>query len=218
MERPRLFELLIGAKPKGRHIEQHDIFFGIGHKIEDTFEDLYAFWPEAFGDGGVHIDAWREVNYVFENGIHYEINVVEGVLEKTPWHLNIRPVTMGLFFINSGGYIRDVFEEQHEKILVVADSLEGAKAKARQRPFFTQRSALKSGSPHLDDKYGIDVHQVDVDDALKVAEILPPHLKEKFSIVAQPDPIGAVPDTIHLGYNYVKALREFFEEKQKVQN
>ncbi|MEP6700612.1 MAG: DUF1543 domain-containing protein, partial [Bacteroidota bacterium] len=31
---PKLFMLLIGCKPLGRNIEQHDIFFGIGETIK----------------------------------------------------------------------------------------------------------------------------------------------------------------------------------------
>jgi Domain of Unknown Function (DUF1543) len=32
---PKLFMILLGCRPKGRHTEQHDIFFGIGNELAD---------------------------------------------------------------------------------------------------------------------------------------------------------------------------------------
>ena len=48
--------LLIGCTPRGRHIEQHDMYFGIGDHISDLIPDIISFWPEAKGD--LHIDAF----------------------------------------------------------------------------------------------------------------------------------------------------------------
>ena len=50
--------VLLGSKPKGRNTEQHDVFFGIAHSLEELYPDLAGFWPDA---KGLHIDAWREV-------------------------------------------------------------------------------------------------------------------------------------------------------------
>ena len=53
-----LFMVLLGCKPPGRHIEQHDIFFGIAKSLSDLKADMQAFWPDSVG---LHIDAWRRV-------------------------------------------------------------------------------------------------------------------------------------------------------------
>ena len=62
MSRPKLFMVLIGCKPEGRHTEQHDIFFGVATSMKELLPQIIAFWPEAKGD--LHIDGWREVNQV----------------------------------------------------------------------------------------------------------------------------------------------------------
>ena len=61
--------LLIGATPRERYIEQHDVFFGIGDSIKDLVPDVLTFWP---GENKLHFDAWREVTSV--NG--YKVEVV----------------------------------------------------------------------------------------------------------------------------------------------
>jgi len=58
----KLFMILIGCKPKGRHTEQHDIFFGIAAELRDLIPEMLSFWPEAEGD--MHVDGWREVTQV----------------------------------------------------------------------------------------------------------------------------------------------------------
>jgi len=57
----KLFMLLLGCKPPGRHTEQHDVFFGIAANLRDLVPEIQAFWPEPHN---IHIDAWREVNNV----------------------------------------------------------------------------------------------------------------------------------------------------------
>ena len=64
--------LMLGCKPKGRHTEQHDIFFGIATSLKNLIPELQAFWPEA--KDKLHIDAWREINYV--DG--YRVEVISG--------------------------------------------------------------------------------------------------------------------------------------------
>ena len=54
--------VLIGCKPKGRHTEQHDIFFGVAPSVKELLPQIIHFWPEAEGD--LHIDGWREVSQV----------------------------------------------------------------------------------------------------------------------------------------------------------
>ena len=65
----KLYMMLLGCKPPGRNIEQHDIFFGIAAELRDLVPEIEQFWP---GPEKIHIDAWREVNQVdgFEIKIH----------------------------------------------------------------------------------------------------------------------------------------------------
>ena len=55
---PKLFMLLLGCKPKGRHTEQHDLFFTISENLKETIPAIKEFWPDS---GSIHIDTWREV-------------------------------------------------------------------------------------------------------------------------------------------------------------
>jgi hypothetical protein len=203
MRQCKLFMVLLGCTPKGRHTEQHDIFFGIGGSIEDLIPEIIAFWPEA--NGKIHIDAWREVNRV--EG--YTITVTERLASGQPGG----PGNPGdsqkpaLFFINLGGYKENQFDEAHYKMLVVGDNMDGAKAIAKKNVFFSLASLEDSATnheatSHIDDKYGIDI-----DDSFQVQDILPAGVKEKYLISVQyGDKVGeqtaapAKEDDLHLGY------------------
>lgn len=62
MSNLKLYMVLLGCKPQGRFIEQHDVFFGIGRYLKELGPQIIASWPEA--KGNIHIDAWREVTNV----------------------------------------------------------------------------------------------------------------------------------------------------------
>jgi Domain of Unknown Function (DUF1543) len=213
--------VLLGCTPKGRHTEQHDIFFGIGGSIEDLIPEIIAFWPEA--EAKIHIDAWREVNRV--DG--YSITVTERPIaaphtaaphtaapHPTARPHTARPQTPALFFINLGGYKENQFDEAHYKMLVVADNIDGAKTTAKKDVFFNLTSLEDSltnhnAISHIDDKYGIDI-----DDVFQVQDILPPGSKEKYLVSIRrgdwPQEPGDQPqaqpadsakaDDMHLGY------------------
>ena len=175
----KLFMLLIGATPSGRHTEQHDVFFGIGDTIRDLVPQARAFWPEA--GKGLHLDAWREVTLV--NG--YSISVIED------------PGYTGgpqLFFINLGGYKKGEFEEFHYKMIVVAPD-KGEAVKAAKQTAFFRHTGFRGANAHIDDKYGVDV-----DDIHAIRDILPASLKGKYSLALTPTQPHAAEDVIHLGY------------------
>ncbi len=155
--------LLLGCKPKGRHTEQHDIFFGVGESLKDLVPDMLAFWP---GSGTIHIDAWRTVTEV--DG--YMIKL----MPKNDLSLAKHADTPQLFFINLGGYKENEFEEYHYKMLVVGKDKGEAISKAKQSAFY-QHTGFTGAVSHIDDKYGVDV-----DDLYEIEDILPPHIKEKF--------------------------------------
>ncbi len=175
---PKLFMLLIGCSPKGRHIEQHDIFFGIGNHISDLFDEMLAFWPEA--KNTLHIDAWREVTNV--NG--FQIDVVD-----TPSIAN----DAQLFFINLGGYKINEFEEFHYKMVVAAPD-KGAAVKLSKQTAFFKHTGFKGANSHIDDKYGIDV-----DDIYAISDILPKIYKGKFNLAVKKQ-VDTIEDVLHLGY------------------
>jgi Domain of Unknown Function (DUF1543) len=62
MGKQKLYMLLLGCRPEGRHTEQHDVFFHIGESLESLIPAIVEFWPEA--KGKIHVDAWREVTRV----------------------------------------------------------------------------------------------------------------------------------------------------------
>jgi hypothetical protein len=178
MENLKLFMLMLGCKPPGRHIEQHDVFFGIAPSLRDLIPEIQAFWPEP---EKIHIDAWREVNAV--DG--YAVKIV-------PRGNNISQDNK-LFFINLGGYQPNKFEEQHYIVLTVQDNFAAASKNAKET-FFFKYNHFAGASSHIDDKYGVDV-----DDIYNIEEILNPAQKEKYHIELIPE-AGLPEDKINLGY------------------
>jgi len=173
--------LLIGCSPQGRHIEQHDVFFGIGESIKDLIPDVKAFWPEA--KGKLHFDAWQEVTNV--NGYKVEVVTNEHALHKS---------SAKLFFINLGGYKQNEFEEFHYKMIIAATDKGEAVKMAMDTAFF-RHTGFKNATSHIDDKYGIDV-----DDVYEIADILSADSKKHYSILVT-SPNEKIPeDEIHLGY------------------
>ncbi|WP_426589130.1 DUF1543 domain-containing protein [Mucilaginibacter sp. R-33] len=178
METLKLFMLMLGCKPPGRHIEQHDIFFGIASSLRDLVPEIRAFWP---GAEKIHIDAWREVN------------TVDGYAVRIAPRSDNNSQSSKLFFINLGGYQPDKFEEQHYVVLTVQNDFAAASKNAKETFFFKQNH-FKGANSHIDDKYGVDV-----DDIYNVEDILSPAQKGQYQIELIP---GAdIPeDKIVLGY------------------
>ena len=180
--------LLVGATPPGRHIEQHDVFFGIGETVKDLLPEVEAFWPEA--KNGLHLDAWREVNFV--NG--YRVSVTEEPTTDSP---------VRLFFINLGGYKQDEFEEFHYKMLIAAADKGEAVMQAKNTAFF-RHTGFKGATSHIDDKYGVDV-----DDVYAIADILPATAKSRYRLLISPAEKGFSEDEIHLGYFKLNAVQKW---------
>lgn len=183
-DKHKLFMVILGATPKGRLTEQHDVFFGIGGSLRELVPQMQAFWPEA--EGKIHIDSWREVTSV--GG--YSIEVVPK---------NEKSGQPQLFFINLGGYKENELEEFHYKILAVADSMTEAVKQSKATTFY-KHFGFKGAESHVDDKYGIDV-----DDIHKVGDILAADLKQKYALQItlnqnQPE------DELHIGYVKIEKL------------
>ena len=172
--------LLAGARPAGRHTEQHDMFFGIGESIKELIPSLLKFWPE--GKKNLHIDAWREV----QNVNQHKVSIV-AASDK-------RDSPVKLFFINLGGYKENEFEEFHYKMIIAAASKSEAIAQSKKTAFF-RHTGIKGAPSHIDDKYGIDV-----DDLFQIEDILSPETKSQYRILTEPIHAPAPEDEIHLGY------------------
>lgn len=174
----KLYMLLLGCKPSGRHTEQHDVFFGIGTSLNDLVPDIIDFWPEA--DGKIHIDAWREVTVV--DG--YTIKI--GLRSEVPEAKDPRK----LFFVNLGGYKENDFEEYHYKCVSVGETTADAVRQAKEQTFWKHNI-----SSHIDDKYGIDV-----DDIYEIEEVLALRFKEKYIVMIEESVATKPDDELHPGY------------------
>jgi hypothetical protein len=187
MDEYKLFMMLLGCKPAGRNIEQHDIFFAIAKQLKDLIPQIQAFWP---GSGKIHLDGFKAVTNI--DG--YQISIVEKYSENQTGNK--------LFFINLGGYKPGEFEEFHYKILSVATKREDAINAAKQTIFFKHTGFGKVATSHIDDKYGVDV-----DDIYNIEEILSDEFKSKFSInISTEKAEGITEDELHLGYFKLDSL------------
>lgn len=179
--------ILLGCRPERRLTEQHDIFFGIAENLKDLVPEMKAFWPEAKGE--IHIDCWREVNYV--DG--YSIKIIERKnKKKTP--------ETHLFFVNLGGYKAGEFEEYHYKLLAVGKDSAEAISKSKKTAFYKHYNLKeKGGASHIDDKFGIDT-----DDIFKVSDALSESYKKNYSLLLTE--AEGREDELHIGYLQIKKL------------
>ena len=175
----KLYMVLLGCKPEGRHIEQHDVFFGIAASMKELLPAIVDFWPEA--KGKLHVDGYRIVNKVGD----YAITIAKNASVKQEQHL---------FFINLGGYKENEFEEFHYKMLVTGREKNEALKKAKSSAFY-KHTGFDGATSHIDDKYGVDV-----DDMALIEDILPAEMKTDFSICITPALPDMPEDTFELGY------------------
>jgi len=189
MEGLKLFMLLLGSKAPGRHVEQHDFFFGIAALLKELVPEIKAFWEEA-GDS-IHIDGWREVTCVED----HTVNVVP-LSEAEP---RTAAASEKLFCINLGGYLPDRFEERHYPVLTVKPDKASAFQTAK-RTIFYRENQFEGARSHIDDKYGIDV-----DDLYQIEEMLSPAQKSKYRIELTLRP-GLANDPLNLGYLQLQHL------------
>lgn len=175
----KLFYMILGATPKGRNIEQHDVFFGIAESLKDLVPDIKEFWEEA--DGKIHLDCYQEVK--FADG--FEVKIVEKGEEVSENQL---------YFINLGGYKKGYFEEFHEQHLMVGTSMADIVKKAKQTEFY-KTMGFEGAVSHIDDKHGVDI-----DDIFNVNDILPGKMKEKYSIVLMKSDAENQENPMGLGY------------------
>ena len=192
-----LYMVQLGGRPKGRLIEQHDIFFGVANQVNELIVDINNHWPEVKNKW--HIDSYRAITRVD----NYTIRLVESSQQVENTN------DLKLFFINLGGYQQGSFEEFHYKLLIVADSQADAIKKAKQSEFYKQFTFKDKASPlnaasHIDDKF-----EVDIDDIYNVNDLI-----SNIKIIIEPlaraldEAIDEVEDKEYVGYLSIKNLKK----------
>ena len=186
---PTLYMIQLGGRPKGRLIEQHDIFFGVANQVNELIADINNHWHEVKNKW--HIDSYRAISKVD----NYAIKLVESNIQAECAN------DLKLFFINLGGYQQGSFEEFHYKLLIVADSQADAVKQAKQSEFYKQFTFKDKASPfnaasHIDDKF-----EVDIDDIYNVNDLV-----SNVKIIIEPfaraldKSINVIEDKKYVGY------------------
>lgn len=193
---PTLYMVQLGGRPKGRLIEQHDIFFGVADQLNELIPDINAHWPEVKNKW--HIDSYRAITKV-DNYIIKLIETNEQVKSRSD---------LKLFFINLGGYQQGSFEEFHYKLLVVAVSKAEAIKQAKQSEFYKVFTFKDKASPfnaasHIDDKF-----EVDVDDIYNVGDLISNVQLLIEPIVDIENGLETEEDKEYVGYMSIKNLRK----------
>ena len=191
-----LFMVQLGGRPKGRLIEQHDMFFGVANQVSELIEDINQHWPEVKNKW--HIDSYRAISKVD----NYAIKLVESSNQAQSAN------DLKLFFINLGGYQRGRFEEFHYKLLIVAATQADAIKQAKQSEFYKAFTYKDKESPfnaasHIDDKFEVDIDDIyNVNDLISnVRLLIEPITNERHELVY-------ADDKEYVGYLSIKNLRK----------
>lgn len=194
---PTLFMVQLGGRPKGRLIEQHDIFFGVANQVRELVEDINHHWPEVKNKW--HIDSYRAITKVGNHTVK--------LIESNNQTANDNGLK--LFFINLGGYQQGSFEEFHHKLLIVAATQAEAIKQAKQSEFYQQFTYKDKDTPfnaasHIDDKFQVDIDDIyDVNDLVSNIQILiEPRIHNSHELA------NADEDKEYVGYLSIKNLRK----------
>ena len=189
-----LYMIQLGGRPKGRLIEQHDIFFGVANQVSELVDDINYHWPEVKNKW--HIDSYRAVTKV--GG--YAIKLIESS-EQVESSADLK-----LFFINLGGYQQGSFEEFHYKLLIVAPNQADAIKQAKKSDFYKQFTFKDEASPfdaasHIDDKFEVDIDDIyNVNDLVSNVQLVIEHISDTDDL--------AIEDQEYVGYLSIKNLKK----------
>ena len=184
----------LGGRPKGRLIEQHDIFFGVANHVSELVDDINQHWPEVKNKW--HIDSYRAITKID----NFAIKLIESS-EQIKSSADLK-----LFFINLGGYQQGSFEEFHYKLLIVAPNQADAIKQAKQSEFYKQFTFKDETSPfdaasHIDDKF-----EVDIDDIYNVNDLLS-NIQLVIEPISDTDDL-VIEDKEYVGYLSIKNLKK----------
>ena len=191
-----LFMVQLGGRPKGRLIEQHDIFFGVANQVNELVDDINQHWPEVKNKW--HIDSYRAISKVDD----YTIKLVESGSPVESAN------DLKLFFINLGGYQRGSFEEFHYKLLTVAATQADAIKQAKQSEFYKAFTYKDKESPfnaasHIDDKFEVDIDDIyNINDLISNIQLLIEPITNESHELVNAD------DKEYVGYLSIKNLRK----------
>ena len=191
-----LFMVQLGGRPKGRLIEQHDIFFGVANEVSELIDDINHHWPEVKNKW--HIDSYRAISKVD----NYAIKLVESSSQAESAN------DLKLFFINLGGYQRGSFEEFHHKLLIVAATQADAIKQAKQSEFYKAFTYKDKDSPfnaasHIDDKFEVDIDDIyNVNNLISNVQLLIEPMANDSHELVNAD------DKEYVGYLSIKNLRK----------
>lgn len=110
----KLFVVGIGGRIHNANIEVHDVEWVIADAIENTYDILKRDW---YGES-LHVDEYKVL--IGADGHSIQIG-------DEPQKSN-----QNLFFVNMGGYLKEIFGEQHEHGFFVAETEEEARKKAEK--------------------------------------------------------------------------------------
>ncbi len=157
----KLFAVLLGGRPDGCTVEQHNVFFGVAHALENLYPSIKCFWNAA---PKIHIDAYVQIEQVGD----YNITPIK----KTKTGETGRG-DKKLFFVNLGGYQEGEFEEVHKKLFVIATDQVAAVNAAKSDLFFQKGMREGKATPHIDDKLALE--EFDEDAPIDVGVLVKPH-------------------------------------------
>ena len=189
-----LYMVQLGGRPKGRLIEQHDIFFGAAYQVSGLIADINEHWPEVKNKW--HIDSYRAITKVGS----YAIKLIEPSQQ-------LKAADLKLFFINLGGYQQGSFEEFHYKLLIVAPNQADAIKQAKKSDFYKQFTFKDETSPfnaasHIDDKFAVDIDDIyNVNDLISNVQLSIEHISDT-------DELNAKEDKEYVGYLSIKNLKK----------
>ena len=196
---PKLYMVQLGGRPKGRLIEQHDIFFGVANQVSELIDDINNHWLEVKKKW--HIDSYRAITKVG----NYTVKLIESDNQTA------NDNGLKLFFINLGGYQRGSFEEFHHKLLIVAATQAEAIKQAKQSTFYKEFTFKDKDTPfnaasHIDDKFEVDIDDIyNVNDLVSNIQILiEPRIHNSHELA------NADEDKEYVGYLSIKNLRKLF--------
>ncbi|MDO7896047.1 DUF1543 domain-containing protein [Pseudomonas citrulli] len=130
-----LYVVMLGGRHPRANIEVHDVVFVQADSLDQAYPQLREAW---FGSPkGLHIDSWLEVDGI--DAYRVELS-----------HMAPGPGEPRLFFINLGGYEREVFGEAHRYLLVVA------RDKAQAKQLGKRRLPMDWLKPHTDAVLEVD--------------------------------------------------------------
>lgn len=187
--------IMLGCKPEGRNTEQHDIMFAVAETIDGCKQQILDFWPQVqngpddkLPEQKIHIDCYMQIDQVAGYAVSVDIAT------------EIPKNSLGLYFVNLGGYTLGKFAEFHKPLLIVANTLKEATVFAMQDSFVTEHGGISGAKPHRDDEFKIST-EPDADDYFQIN--IP-----GYSINLIPNPGVLDSEPIITGYYKLSRLKE----------